>query len=52
MEAGHRALELNRGADAAHGVAVNLLLGYSFHMTGDYRQAYGGAPAQRGGALG
>jgi class 3 adenylate cyclase/tetratricopeptide (TPR) repeat protein len=39
VEAGHRALELNRGADAAHGVAVNLLLGYSFHMTGDYRRA-------------
>ena len=39
VEAGNRALELSGGADVAHGVAVNLLLGYSFHMTGDYRQA-------------
>jgi len=39
MEAGQRALALSGGADLAHEIAVNLLLGYSFHMTGDYRQA-------------
>jgi class 3 adenylate cyclase/tetratricopeptide (TPR) repeat protein len=39
VKAGHRALELSGGTDVAHGVAVNLLLGYSFHMTGDYPQA-------------
>jgi class 3 adenylate cyclase/tetratricopeptide (TPR) repeat protein len=39
VEAGQRALALSGGVDLAHEVAVNLLLGYSFHMTGDYRQA-------------
>jgi tetratricopeptide (TPR) repeat protein len=39
VEAGQRALALSGGADVAHEIAVNLLLGYSFHITGDYRQA-------------
>jgi class 3 adenylate cyclase/tetratricopeptide (TPR) repeat protein len=39
VEAGQRALALNGGADVAHEIAVNLLLGHSFHITGDYRQA-------------
>jgi len=38
VEAAQRALALSKGADVAHEIAVNLLLGYSFHMTGDYRQ--------------
>jgi class 3 adenylate cyclase/tetratricopeptide (TPR) repeat protein len=39
QEVGRRALELSGGADLAHEIAVNVLLGYSFHMTGNYRQA-------------
>ena len=39
VEAGQRALALGGGADLAHEIGVNLLLGHSFHMSGDYRQA-------------
>jgi tetratricopeptide (TPR) repeat protein len=39
VEAGQRALALSGGADVPHETAVNLLLGHSFHVTGDYRQA-------------
>ncbi len=39
VEAGQRALVLNGGADVAHEIGVNLLLGHSFYMSGDYRQA-------------
>jgi tetratricopeptide (TPR) repeat protein len=39
VEAGRRALALGAGVDVAHEIAVNILLGYSFHVTGDYRQA-------------
>jgi len=39
VEAGQRALALGGGADLAHEVGVNLLLGHSFHMSGDYREA-------------
>ena len=39
VEAGRRALEVSGGADIAHEIAVNVLLGYSLHITGEYRQA-------------
>jgi len=39
VETGQRAPALSGGTDPAHEIAVNLLLGYSFHVTGDYRQA-------------
>jgi class 3 adenylate cyclase/tetratricopeptide (TPR) repeat protein len=39
VEAGRRALALSGGNDIAHEVAVNILLGYSFHVTGAYREA-------------
>ena len=39
QEVGRRALELSSGVDLAHEVAVNVLLGYSLHITGNYRQA-------------
>ena len=37
--AARRALALSGNADLAHEVAVNMLLGYSLHNTGDYREA-------------
>jgi class 3 adenylate cyclase/tetratricopeptide (TPR) repeat protein len=39
VEAGRRALALSGGDDIAHEVAVNILLGYAFHVTGAYREA-------------
>ena len=39
VKAGQRALALSGGRDLAHKVAVNMLLGYSFHTSGDYRAA-------------
>jgi class 3 adenylate cyclase len=39
QEMGRLALELNRGGDLAHTVGVNVVLGYSFHVTGKYREA-------------
>ena len=36
---GQRALRLSEGSDLSHEIAVNMLLGYSFHTTGDYQQA-------------
>ena len=39
QEIARRALALSGGADPAHAVAVNVLLGYSLHITGNYRQA-------------
>ena len=39
VKAGQRALALSGGSDLAHKVAVNMLLGYSFHTSGDYRAA-------------
>jgi class 3 adenylate cyclase/tetratricopeptide (TPR) repeat protein len=38
-EAGERALALGGGVDLALEIAVNLLLGHSFHITGDYGKA-------------
>ena len=37
VEAGRRALALGGGADVEHQIGVNLLLGHSFYMSGDYR---------------
>jgi class 3 adenylate cyclase/tetratricopeptide (TPR) repeat protein len=39
VESGRRALTLGASTDVGHEIAVNLLLGHSLHMTGDYRQA-------------
>jgi tetratricopeptide (TPR) repeat protein len=39
QEIARRALDLSAGVDLAHEVAVNVLLGYSLHITGNYRQA-------------
>ena len=39
QEIGRRALDLGVGLDLAHEVAVNVLLGYSLHVTGKYREA-------------
>jgi tetratricopeptide (TPR) repeat protein len=44
QEVGRRALELGGGGDLAHEIAVNVLLGYSLHVTGKYRE---GAKALR-----
>jgi class 3 adenylate cyclase/tetratricopeptide (TPR) repeat protein len=38
VEAGQRALALGGGTDLAHEIGVNLLLGHSFYISGDYRQ--------------
>jgi class 3 adenylate cyclase/tetratricopeptide (TPR) repeat protein len=39
QEIGRLALELNDGIDLAHEVGVNVVLGYSHHVSGNYRQA-------------
>ena len=39
QEVGHGALRLNRGIDLEHEIGVNVVLGYSLHVTGKYRQA-------------
>jgi class 3 adenylate cyclase/tetratricopeptide (TPR) repeat protein len=39
VEQGNRALALGGDSDIAHRIAVNLLLGHSLHVAGNYRQA-------------